>query len=81
MVPVVQLMCCTTLLTLFSQAVSEHEQGKMMGSAAAGFGLSFAINAALIGILAMLHLNTPILVAALLLFASVILMLKYRAPA
>ncbi|MDO8953364.1 MAG: MFS transporter [Gammaproteobacteria bacterium] len=56
----VEMMAYTGIISLFSDAVSATEQGKVMGGTAAIFGLSWMLSGALSGQLAIIWLPLPI---------------------
>jgi DHA1 family tetracycline resistance protein-like MFS transporter len=74
----IQIIGYGVIMTLFSNAVSEHEQGKVMGSAGAGFGASWVINALLIGALMSMDLYLPIIAAVLCFVVSGLALIRYR---
>ena len=74
----IQVIGYGAIMALFSNAVTEHEQGKVMGSAGAGFGASWVINALLIGVLVGMNLYLPIIAAVLCLVISGLALIRYR---
>ena len=62
---------------MLSNAVSEKEQGKVMGSAGAGFGLAWFINDILMGVLSSASIKLPIMTGGAFLYITIILMLVY----
>ena len=74
----IQVIGYGAIMALLSNAVTEHEQGKVMGGAGAGFGVSWVINAILIGSLASMNLYFPIIAAVLCLVISGLALAWYQ---
>lgn len=55
-----ELIAYTALLTLLSKAVNDDEQGRIMGGTGAIYGISWVINAVLIGLLSNVDIYIPI---------------------
>ena len=77
-VAAVELMCYTALLTVLSGKVSDQEQGKVMGSAGAAFGLAWAINDVFMVPMNLYSVALPILVGGLLFFVTVGMVYRMR---
>ena len=75
---IVNILCYTSCLTLFSEAVTEKEQGKVMGGTGCAFGAAWMLNALLIGPLVNIYLLIPIVLASLCILLSSLVMLPYR---
>lgn len=68
--PMVQVVLYTATVTLFSNAVTPHEQGKVMGGAEAAMSLAFFVNSIVLGVFIQINVIIPVLIAALLIFMS-----------
>jgi len=74
-----QIICYGAIMTLFYNAVSEHEQSIMIGGSGAILVASWAINALFIGVLVNLQLYLLIFAAVLCLIISGLGVISYRA--
>ena len=61
-----QLLFYSAILAWFSNKVESHEQGQIMGATVSIFGMAWAINALLIGVLASIDLFLPVYIASIL---------------
>jgi len=68
--PMVQVVLYTATVTLFSNAVTPQEQGKVMGGAEAAMSLAFFVNSIVLGIFIQINVVIPVLIAAFLIFMS-----------
>ena len=73
-----ELMAYSGLLALFSGAVSDKEQGKVMGGSGAIWGLTWMLNAMLLGPMSDFWLLLPVLGASLFLLLGALVFLGYR---
>jgi len=77
--PGLQLMFYTAILVLLSDAVSEVEQGKVMGSADAAASLAWVINSLLIGLFLDVNLTFPVVIGVIAtVIASLYFLVKVR---
>jgi MFS family permease len=73
---VVEMLSYTGIISLFSEAVSTTEQGKVMGGTAAIFGLTWMVSGALTGQLAVIWLPLPIACCAFFTFLAACMAIK-----
>ena len=77
---VVQLIGYSCLLGMMSNAVSEHEQGAILGGAGSAYGISQIITGLAIGPLLTISLRLPLILVAICVFISVLIMFSIRQP-
>lgn len=68
--PAVQIVLYTAVMTLFSNAVTPQEQGKVMGGADAAVSVAFMLNGMSLGFMVDVSLILPILLAGLTILIS-----------
>ena len=67
---ILNLLCYTSCLTLFSESVSEEEQGQVMGGTGCAFGAAWMLNALCLGFLANRSLFLPLILASVCILLS-----------
>lgn len=76
-VPGIQMIFYTAVMTLLSNSVGPEEQGKAMGGADAGFSFSFMLNSLAIGLLINIHILLPLIVGAACVFFGALVFKSY----
>lgn len=76
--PATQMVLYTAVMTLFSNSVTAHEQGKVMGGADAAVSVAFMFNGMLLGLLVDINLIVPIVIAGALILISAPLFRKVQ---
>ncbi len=72
----VESLCYTVLMTLFSNAVNADEQGRVMGGVGATFGLTWGVISPLTGVLLSVNSSLPLILSSLLGFVGFFLMMR-----
>ena len=75
---VLEFMGYSCLLGMMSNAVTEHEQGTILGGAGSAFGISQIISGLMIGPTLTISLSFPLLLAAGCMLISLVILLGYR---
>ena len=75
---IANILCYTSCLTLFSNAVGDDEQGHVMGGTGCAFGAAWMLNALLLGPLTNISIFLPLILASLGIFLSALCLIPYK---